>query len=209
MTSAALLQSAAARLCARSSLSFRFRSFRCFSHSRNHSRYSGVVTSTSTIGPSRNNRGEPPLTVRASLPIPQLLKERALTRNLPLVQLPAMPPVPRIERPRRNQLIQRNRRPASTRALPTMAIHFPVGSVACRFCPLCNPKIIDFQNEYVGGDDFCSEFLDEILHLEERMAINTYALPIQQLPSTRVYVGNHVKARQHHFTQQETWVPPA
>ena len=46
-----------------------------------------------------------------------------------------------------------------------------------RFCPLCNPKITDFQNEYIGGDDFCSEFLDEILKLNERAAINTYALP--------------------------------
>ena len=50
---------------------------------------------------------------------------------------------------------------------------------AARFCPLCNPKITDFQNEYVGGDDFCSEFLDEILDLKERMAINAYALPAQ------------------------------
>jgi len=47
---------------------------------------------------------------------------------------------------------------------------------AARFCPLCNPKITDFQNEYVGGDDFCSEFLDEILELRERMVINPYAL---------------------------------
>ena len=47
---------------------------------------------------------------------------------------------------------------------------------AARFCPLCNPKITDFQNEYVGSDDFCSEFLGEILELKERMAINTGAL---------------------------------
>jgi hypothetical protein len=38
---------------------------------------------------------------------------------------------------------------------------------------------MDFQNEYVGGDDFCAEFLDEILDLKERMTINTYALPTQ------------------------------
>jgi hypothetical protein len=50
---------------------------------------------------------------------------------------------------------------------------------AARFCPLCTPKITDFQNEYVGGDDFFLEFLNEILDLEERMAINTYALPTQ------------------------------
>ena len=50
---------------------------------------------------------------------------------------------------------------------------------AARFCPLCSPRITDFQNEYAGGDDFCSEFLDEILDLKGRMAINTYALPDQ------------------------------
>ena len=50
---------------------------------------------------------------------------------------------------------------------------------AARFCPLCNPKITEFQNEYVGGDDFCSEFLDEILELNERTAINPYALSNQ------------------------------
>jgi hypothetical protein len=40
------------------------------------------------------------------------------------------------------------------------------------FCPLCNPKITEFQNEYVDGDDFRSEFLDEILELKARVAIN-------------------------------------
>lgn len=50
---------------------------------------------------------------------------------------------------------------------------------AARFCPLCNPRITDFQNEYVGGDDFCSDFLEETTQLNERMAINSYALPIE------------------------------
>ena len=46
---------------------------------------------------------------------------------------------------------------------------------AARFCPLCNPRIMEFQNEYVGGDDFCSEFVDETLELKDRVAFNTYA----------------------------------
>ena len=50
---------------------------------------------------------------------------------------------------------------------------------AARFCPLCNPRITDFQNEYAGGDDFCSEFLGEIFDLKERMAINSYVFPTQ------------------------------
>ena len=48
-----------------------------------------------------------------------------------------------------------------------------------RFCPLCNPRIIEFQNEYVGGDDFCSEFLEETFELKERAAIHSYDLPTQ------------------------------
>jgi len=55
---------------------------------------------------------------------------------------------------------------------------------AARFCPLCNLKIVHFQNEYVGDDDFCSEFLDEILELKERIGINTYALPNQHSRET-------------------------
>lgn len=55
---------------------------------------------------------------------------------------------------------------------------------AARFCPLCNPRLTEFQNEYVGGDDFCSEFLDEILNLKERMVINNYALPNQNSRNT-------------------------
>ena len=50
---------------------------------------------------------------------------------------------------------------------------------AARFCPLCNPRIRDFQNEYAGADDFCSEFADETLKLQERMAIHSYAFPPQ------------------------------
>ncbi len=50
---------------------------------------------------------------------------------------------------------------------------------ASRFCPLCNPKITDFQNEYTGVDDFCFEFLDETLKLTERLTTNAYTLPIQ------------------------------
>ena len=50
---------------------------------------------------------------------------------------------------------------------------------AARFCPLCNPRITDFQNEYAGADDFCSEFADETLKLQERMAIHSYAFPPQ------------------------------
>ena len=45
---------------------------------------------------------------------------------------------------------------------------------AARFCPVCNPRIMEFQNEYVGGDDFCSEFLDETLELKDRLAFNPY-----------------------------------
>ncbi len=52
---------------------------------------------------------------------------------------------------------------------------------AARFCPLCNSKIMDFQNEYIGGDDFCSEFLVENLELKSRMALLTYA-PTSQSP---------------------------
>ncbi len=48
-----------------------------------------------------------------------------------------------------------------------------------RFCPLCNPKIMEFQNEYAGGDDFCSEFLEETLELQARAAIHSYGLPTQ------------------------------
>lgn len=50
---------------------------------------------------------------------------------------------------------------------------------AARFCPLCNSRITDFQNEYVGGNDFFSEFADETLKLQERMAIHSYAFPPQ------------------------------
>jgi len=48
---------------------------------------------------------------------------------------------------------------------------------AARFCPLCNPQITEFQNDYIGGDDFCSDFLDEILYLQEKAATNAYAIP--------------------------------
>lgn len=46
---------------------------------------------------------------------------------------------------------------------------------SARFCPLCNSKLMDFQNEYIGGDDFCSEFLDETVELKDRLAFNPYA----------------------------------
>jgi predicted GIY-YIG superfamily endonuclease len=56
-----------------------------------------------------------------------------------------------------------------------------------RFCPLCNRKVMDFQNEYVGGDDFCSEFLDETLGLKDRLAFSAY-VPSDQ-PSRKVAVA--------------------
>jgi hypothetical protein len=34
---------------------------------------------------------------------------------------------------------------------------------------------MDFQNEYSGGDDFCSKFSDEILELQDRTAFHTHA----------------------------------
>ena len=55
---------------------------------------------------------------------------------------------------------------------------------AARFCPLCNPRITDFQNDYVGSDDFCLEFLDETLKLHERLAINSYTVPHQYSRTT-------------------------
>ena len=77
---------------------------------------------------------------------------------------------------------------------------------AARFCPLCNPRITEFQNEYVGGDDFCSEFSDEILELNERTAINPYALPIAYL---KQYIENHKYANENIQISPATFQKPA